>query len=82
MDWIVGLCNLGALAVVIVLFILRIPSILAYVEAKDKRHEERVDKIIEKSRLEREQFYTNLKDINIRLDDIDDKIDDLISQKT
>jgi uncharacterized membrane protein YhiD involved in acid resistance len=82
MEWIVGLCNLGALAVVTIVFIWVVfPRMIQHLNETELRHESRIDALIKSSREERERFYENLKSVNMRLEIIDDKIDAIIGEK-
>ena len=56
-----------------------VPALIAYLDRKDALHRDDIIKIVEAHRLEREAFY---KDLGIKLDKINGRLDDLESSIT
>ena len=78
MEWLISLSNLGGFIVFALFFVyFGLPKILDYLKSKDERHETRIDKLVTDAREERSQFLVSLREINTRLNTIDDKVDSL-----
>ena len=76
-DRIAELSALGTILAVFLFGVWRgVPALIAYLERKDALHRDDIIKIVEAHRLEREAFY---RDLGIKLDKIDDRLDDLES---
>jgi chaperonin cofactor prefoldin len=80
MEWLSGWENVGGsvggFALSVIIFIkFGLPKILDYLESNEKRHENRIDNLIKNSREEREQFYTNLKEISVKFENVDHRLE-------